>query len=52
MARGFRALMDPRRRGAMSEASARLLPDLGPERTAERYVEAYRDLIDREATRG
>jgi hypothetical protein len=52
MARGFRTLMDPRRRGAMSEASARLLPDLGPERTAERYVEAYRDLIEREATRG
>lgn len=52
MANGFRTLMDPQRRRAMSSASAKLLPDLSPERTAERYVAAYNDLIERKATRG
>ncbi|MFT3886656.1 MAG: glycosyltransferase [Arachnia sp.] len=52
MARGFRTLMDPARRQAMAAASTDLLPDLGPEQTALRYVEAYRDLIRREETRG
>lgn len=45
LAGGFRTLMDGRLRRAMSAASAGLLDDLGPERTAERYVEAYRQLI-------
>lgn len=52
MARGFRELMDPRRRRAMSQASKALLPDLSPTRTAERYVEAYQDLIERKRARG
>lgn len=52
MAAGFGELMDPRRRAAMSEASARLLPDLSPRRTAERYLDAYHDLIERKVTRG
>lgn len=36
----------------MSAASAKLLPDLSPERTAERYVAAYHDLIEERTTRG
>lgn len=52
MANGFRTLMDSQRRRAMSSASAKLLPDLSPERTAERYVAAYNDLTERKATRG
>ena len=52
MANGFRTLMDSQRRRAMSSASAKLLPHLSPERTAERYVAAYNDLLERKATRG
>lgn len=52
MANGFVELMDPTRRAAMSRASAELLPDLSPERTAQRYVAAYEDLIDRKAAGG
>lgn len=53
MSQGFRLLAgDPRLRAAMSAATAELLPDLSPERTAQRYVSAYLDLIDRKAHRG
>lgn len=52
MARGFVAMMDAGGRRAMSAASAKLLPDLSPERTAERYVAAYHDLIEERTTRG
>ena len=48
-AEGFRALADPVRRQAMSAASTTLLPSLGPEKTAERYVAAYEQLIERGA---
>lgn len=47
LAQGFRTLADPRLRASMGAATAKLLPDLGPERTAERYVAAYRELIER-----
>ncbi len=52
MAEGFRVLMDPARRRSMAEASALLLPDLAPERTAEKYAQAYQDLISRREPRG
>ena len=45
LASGFRRLADPALRRRMAEASGRLLPDLGPERTAECYVGVYRELI-------
>jgi len=53
MAAGIRDLAgDPARRARMSAATAGVLPELSPERTAEGYVAAYRDLIDRKAARG
>ncbi len=52
MARGFVTMMDGDLRRTMSEASKRLLPGLSPERTAQRYVAAYTDLIERGATGG
>lgn len=52
MAQGFRDLMDAGRRRGMGEASVGLLPDLSPGRTAERYVAAYKELIEREGRRG
>lgn len=52
MAQGFRTLADGPLRASMASASAELMPDLAPARMAERYVEAYTDLIERKATRG
>lgn len=52
MARGFNELMDAEVRRSMSEASRGLLADLSPQRTAERYVAAYTELIERGTTRG
>lgn len=52
MAAGFAGLMDPLRRRRMGAASAALLQDLSPQRTAERYVRAYNDLLEKRMTRG
>lgn len=52
MAAGFHELMSARRRREMSLAAAELMPDLGPRRTAERYVQAYEDLIEEMVRRG
>ena len=52
MAAGFAELMDPQRRAEMSRASAELLPDLSPQRTAERYERAYVDLLEKRMARG
>lgn len=45
LAAGIRALADPHRRAGMRAASLRLIPELGPERTAEAYERLYRDVV-------
>mgnify|MGYP003501851844 CR=1 FL=1 len=51
MATGLRSLTDPGVRTSMAAATAGLMADLAPERTAQRYVAAYTDLIERKAGR-
>ena len=51
MAAGLRTLADPATRASMADATAGLMADLAPERTAQRYVAAYTDLIERRAGR-
>ena len=48
LAAGFRTLADRERLKQLSRATVDVLPDLQPERTAQRYVAAYEELIARQ----
>ena len=49
LAHGFQRLMDAELRADMARATSAKLPELMPDRTAERFVEAYEELIERKA---